>query len=82
MDIGNVDDMDRNTTRFPPPPHLLACSIPGVALLLLLPVRASPEDPSADAGLTELPAYPSRSHCHARPRAIGGIENLTASCGF
>jgi len=24
----------------------------------------------------------SRSHCHARPRAIGGIENLTASCGF
>jgi hypothetical protein len=47
----------------------------------LLPVRASPEDPSADAGLTE-PADRSRSHCHARPRAIGGIENLTASCGF
>jgi len=81
MDIGNVDDMDRNA-RFPPPSRLLACSIPGVALLLLLPVRASPEDPSADAGLTELPADPSRSHCHARPRAIGGIENLTASCGF
>jgi len=81
MDIGNVDDMDRNT-RFPPPSRLLACSIPGVALLLLLPVRASPEDPGADAGLTELRADPSRSHCHARPRAIGGIENLTASCGF
>ncbi|MGC1626394.1 MAG: hypothetical protein WA735_05980, partial [Candidatus Acidiferrales bacterium] len=31
-------------------------SIPGIALLLLLPVRAFPEDPSADAGLTELPA--------------------------
>jgi hypothetical protein len=28
------------------------------------------------------PADRSRSHCHARPRAIGGIENLTASCGF
>jgi putative transposase len=26
MDIGNVDDMDRNT-RFPPPSRLLACSI-------------------------------------------------------
>jgi hypothetical protein len=25
---------------------------------------------------------PSRSHCHARPPAIGGIENLPASCGF
>ncbi len=81
MDIGNVDDMGRNT-RFPPPSRLLASSIPGVALLLLLPVRASPEDPSADAGSTELPPDPSRSHCHARPGAIGGIENLTASCGF
>jgi hypothetical protein len=69
-------------TRIPPPSRLLACSIPEVALLLLLPVRASPEDPSADAGSTELPADPSRSHCHTRPRAIGGIENLTASCGF
>jgi hypothetical protein len=81
MDIGNVDDSDRNT-RFSPPSRLLASSIPGVALLLLLRVRASPEDPSADAGLTELPTDPSRSHCHARPRAIGGIEDLTASCGF
>jgi hypothetical protein len=81
MDIGKVDDMDRNM-RFPPPSRLLACSIPGVALLLLLPVRTSPEFPSADAGSTELPADPSRSHCHALTRAIGGIENLTAGCGF
>ena len=70
MDIGNVDDMDRNT-RIPPPSRLLACSISG-----------GDEDPSADAGLTQLPADPSRSHCHARPRAIGGLENLTPSCGF